>query len=479
MTYLERGHYYGIDVRPDVIEEARQELREAGLEHKAPVILQTPDLSRLRLDRTFDFMWAFSVLIHMTDEVLQKCLRFVGDHLDRQGRFYANVHVGDRPDGAWQGFPVVWRTRAFYEDAARAHGLEVTDLGPLRSFGHVSHFKRPREQRMLEFRPQGPPAPRAGTRKVLFYRNLCRFTGGHLKVWDYFNHVRHAAGCAPYIHFSKKSVWDERNPWLRLKAQIDTWNSITPDVLFLAGLDWSILDGPRRWRSRVPVINLIQHVRHADPDDPRFAFLKHRAIRICVSAEVASAIRETGCVNGPVFVIPNGIDRESFPEPHGESARDRDLLIAALKQPDLGRRLARRLRSPGRSITLLSSPVPRSEFVALMNRARVTLYLPHEREGFYLPALEGMAVQTVVVCPDCVGNRSFCVAGRTCLRPAYTEGALAEAVEAALALSGVERADMLAAAGATVARHDLGKERKAFLGILDNLSQLWRGAIHE
>ena len=118
--------------------------------------------------------------------------------------------------------------------------------------------------------------------------------------------------------------------------------------------------------------------------------------------------------------------------------------LLLLKQPDMGRRLAQRLRSPGRSITLLSSPVPRSEFVALMNRARVTLYLPHEREGFYLPALEGMAVQTVVVCPDCVGNRSFCVAGRTCLRPAHTEGALAEAVEAALALSGVERADMLA-----------------------------------
>ena len=56
-----------------------------------------------------------------------------------------------------------------------------------------------------------------------------------------------------------------------------------------------------------------------------------------------------------------------------------------------------------------------------MARARVTVLVPNPKEGFYLPALEAMALGTIVVCPDCVGNRSFCVAGRQLL-PARLRG---------------------------------------------------------
>ena len=37
----------------------------------------------------------------------------------------------------------------------------------------------------------------------------------------------------------------------------------------------------------------------------------------------------------------------------------------------------------------------------------MTLFLPNQREGVYIPGLEGMALGTLVVCPDCVGNRSL------------------------------------------------------------------------
>jgi len=36
---------------------------------------------------------------------------------------------------------------------------------------------------------------------MLFYREFRRFTGGDLKVWDYFNHVLSTPGWEPYVRF--------------------------------------------------------------------------------------------------------------------------------------------------------------------------------------------------------------------------------------------------------------------------------------
>ena len=108
-----------------------------------------PDISLLDLGRHFDFVWAFSVLFHMSDEILQQTLGFVARHLSSDGVFLANIHVGDRPPGAWQGFPVVWRTLEHYESACAANGLGVADLGPLEALGHHSGIAEQDSQRML------------------------------------------------------------------------------------------------------------------------------------------------------------------------------------------------------------------------------------------------------------------------------------------------------------------------------------------
>jgi glycosyltransferase involved in cell wall biosynthesis len=127
-------------------------------------------------------------------------------------------------------------------------------------------------------------------------------------------------------------------------------------------------------------------------------------------------------------------------------------------------------------VHLLDDPVPRRVLLAWMNRARVTLFLPRRTEGFYLPALEGMAVGTVVVCPDCVGNRSFCLPGVNALRPAYTDADVLDQVEAALALPPGEAERLVAAGSATAEEHDLGRERTRFLEVLNDLPALWRHA---
>ena len=151
-------------------------------------------------------------------------------------------------------------------------------------------------------------------RTVLFHRDYQGFTGGHLKVWNYFRHAEHLDGWGARVYFSRESKWDEHNPWsVRREEVLTAWEPWEADVLFLGGYDWRMIPAAERARYGKPIINLIQHVHHADPAHPLFEFLPHRALRVCVSTEVRDAIVATGKVNGPVVTIPNGIDLAEFP----------------------------------------------------------------------------------------------------------------------------------------------------------------------
>lgn len=309
---------------------------------------------------------------------------------------------------------------------------------------------------------------------VLFYRSFKKFQGGHLKVWDYFNHVVASPDHDARICFSESSAWDERNPWRNVRERVVFSDAdLQPDVLFLAGRDWERIPEARRQKSPVPVINFIQHVRHGYPDNPRFPFLSHRAIRICNSEETAESIRATGRVEGPIYTIPYGLERSVFPKPLPPDQKDLDVVVVAIKRPELARRLRWLLWRPGRRVHVLSEPILRHDFLGLMNRARVSVFLPNPTEGFYIPALEAMAVESIVVCPDVEGNRSFCRDGETCFRPPFRLGAVRAATERALRLAPESSDALRAGARAMFERHDLAGERARFLEILNDVDHLW------
>jgi hypothetical protein len=310
-------------------------------------------------------------------------------------------------------------------------------------------------------------------RTVLFYRSFRKFHGGHLKVWHYFNHILASPEFTPRIEFSPKSNWDHTNPWWNAKEYIvDSARSAHPDVFFVAGRDWLMMDRHPDAETDIPVVNLVQHVRHADPNSNRFEFLSRKAIRICVSEEVAQALRKTGRTQGPLIVIPNGLDLENLPSFTGPTG-DVDVLIVALKQSDLGEELERHLKQPGRHIDVLSKRLSRPEFLRRIQEAQVTVFLPNKTEGFYLPALEGMALGTLVVCPDCVGNRSFCLPDYNAFRPDYALEKLTLAAESALALAPNQAEQIRTNARQTAEAHSLLRERQAFLDVLHNIDQLW------
>lgn len=299
---------------------------------------------------------------------------------------------------------------------------------------------------------------------LLFRRDFHGLTGGHLKVWHYYRHARESRRFRPRVFLTPGSVRGADNPWgAEADPPLDAWNPATAAALFVAGLDWIDVPDP----CPVPVINLVQGVRHAATNDPRRTFLGRRAIRICVSPEVADAIRGTGEVNGPVHVIPNALDLAGMPA--SAAARDVAVVVAGMKNPALARSVASALVADGLRVDCLLDPLPRHEFLARLGRARVAVTLPLENEGFFLPALEAMAMGCLVVCPDCIGNRGFCRDRETAFRPAASLDAIVAAVRAAVVADAATVGAMRLAAAAEVERHGIERERRAFLEILDGV----------
>lgn len=152
ISYLQVGHYFGVDVRAEVFGEADKELREEGLLDKEPTLIYASELSTLYIEQKFDFIWGFSVLIHMTDSVLSDALSFIRNQLRPSGFFYANVNIGESNDAVWREFPLVWRTIDFYKEMSQQNGLDVQDMGTIASLGFASGNQNHDSKIILKFR---------------------------------------------------------------------------------------------------------------------------------------------------------------------------------------------------------------------------------------------------------------------------------------------------------------------------------------
>jgi cyclopropane fatty-acyl-phospholipid synthase-like methyltransferase len=145
INYLDAGNYIGLDVRTETLKEACLEIEESGLDIKRPTIIHCHNPSIISFSDGVSFIWAFSVLIHLSDEKLDQFLEFASRSLSPAGIIYANVFFGNRPDGKWRNFSLVRRTHDFYKSRCYDYGLAIEDIGPLRNFGHISHEKTQEE----------------------------------------------------------------------------------------------------------------------------------------------------------------------------------------------------------------------------------------------------------------------------------------------------------------------------------------------
>ncbi|PJK14721.1 hypothetical protein CO613_04405 [Lysobacteraceae bacterium NML07-0707] len=301
------------------------------------------------------------------------------------------------------------------------------------------------------------------SKRVLFHRDFRQYSGGHGKVWDYFNHLR-ALGWQAQVYLTPQSRRDASNPWMQCPELIaPQFNPQEADLLFLAGMDWQAV--PEN-KALPPVINLLQGMRHAQsaPALPLRDFLSNPAFRICVSQAVADAVQATGQVNGPLRVIPAALDMTvSTPQPepdlHGK------VFISAHKQQPLAVALAAWLFARGHTVDLLMDMLPRTQYLARLSQAAVVVVLPLAEEGFFLPGLEAMALGKPVVMPAAGGNLQYARHMQNCLMPLPDVESLGQAV-LQLCQAPVLRKQLVQAAHLTALRFTLADERQALAAAL-------------
>jgi len=301
---------------------------------------------------------------------------------------------------------------------------------------------------------------------ILFLTSFFQFSGGQVKVRDYFRHCLAHPSLEPYLYFTPR--FHERY------TGEDVWRDIAEEhvvpevaleryqVLFVTAKDWKYLPKHVPLDGKV-VIYFHQSLNEVQPDQRAVRYLARPAVRICTSAEVYAAIAPH--MSGVAAVVPAGIPLDLFAREG--TRRPGSVLIWGRKHPELAQRLHDELSARGRDVTLRLTFASREEFAALLREHDCFAGCTLPIEGFYLPALEAMASGCAVVCDDAGGNRGFCIDGETCLLLDRDdlEGHVA-AVERVLDNSKLR--ERLRRQGREVAlRYSLEEERARFYDVLD------------
>ena len=136
IEFLDANCYVGIDVRPEVLNLAWQQVGKHGLAGKNArlVISQSFGDRELPAGLKADMMWSFSVLYHLTDALLDQLLHQVSRRLMPTGVYIANVNAS-QPESTWLQFPFNRRDVSFYGEVAERHGLKCEELGTMVSNG--------------------------------------------------------------------------------------------------------------------------------------------------------------------------------------------------------------------------------------------------------------------------------------------------------------------------------------------------------
>ncbi|MEU2250302.1 class I SAM-dependent methyltransferase [Streptomyces sp. NPDC019224] len=136
IDYLEAGHYYGIDISPDILIAAKRTLAAQGLQAKVPHLTLTKDLTFDFLPEAyFDVVHAHSVFSHSPLEVIEECLAHVGRVLAPGGYFDFTF---DRTTGTEHQVlreDFYYRTETLVDLAAR-HGLRARFMEDWEKLGH-------------------------------------------------------------------------------------------------------------------------------------------------------------------------------------------------------------------------------------------------------------------------------------------------------------------------------------------------------
>lgn len=130
--YLNEGHYYGMDISQDALDEASRAIDKYDLDNRNPTVFRNSDLkfqdSELE-NQKFDYVLAQSVFTHLPPAEIEECLANLHKILQPDGSLLATYYSS--PDGTVKkfaraadfGYPF-----EFFEEVAQEYGLTVEEL---------------------------------------------------------------------------------------------------------------------------------------------------------------------------------------------------------------------------------------------------------------------------------------------------------------------------------------------------------------
>lgn len=140
IRYLEAQNYVGLDVRPEVLKVAYQQIADHGLTHKNPRLIHSESFGRHELNgATFDYIWASQVLYHLSEAQVDQLLAQIAHFSHAQSRFFGDIlghHERVTDSSQWNGFQFHRHTLESLTAQAARHGLMVEAIGSLESHGY-------------------------------------------------------------------------------------------------------------------------------------------------------------------------------------------------------------------------------------------------------------------------------------------------------------------------------------------------------
>ena len=136
IEYLDTNRYTGVDIRSSVLNLSWREIGKANLSAKNPRLICSKSFGDETLlpNQKFDFVYSFSVLYHLSDEILDDYFAAVSRRLSNGGKCIANINV-HLPSDKWLEFPFIKRSVETYRDFAANHGLSTENLGTTEELG--------------------------------------------------------------------------------------------------------------------------------------------------------------------------------------------------------------------------------------------------------------------------------------------------------------------------------------------------------
>jgi SAM-dependent methyltransferase len=137
IEYLDAGHYYGIDISPDILLAAQDTIAEQHLAAKLPHLTMVKDLTLHFLpDGAFDFVHAHSVFSHSPIEVIDECLAHVARVMAPGGFFDFTFDRTEGPEHHVLHEDFYYRTPTLVALAAK-HGLLAMYMTDWDATGHA------------------------------------------------------------------------------------------------------------------------------------------------------------------------------------------------------------------------------------------------------------------------------------------------------------------------------------------------------